>query len=60
VTVPYRTGLGIEVDMAALDAANDLYKKQGLGTRDDAIATQYLVSGSRFDNKKPCWFDEAG
>ncbi|WBQ18311.1 glucarate dehydratase [Sphingobium yanoikuyae] len=54
VAVPERPGLGIELDMDAVEAAHQLYNKYGLGARDDAMAMQYLVSNWTFDNKKPC------
>jgi len=54
VAVPDCPGLGVEIDMAALEAAHELYKSHGLGARDDAVAMQFLIPGWRFDNKKPC------
>jgi glucarate dehydratase len=54
IAVPQRPGLGIEIDMAALERANVLYRKHGLGARDDAVAMQYLIPGWTFDNKRPC------
>jgi glucarate dehydratase len=54
VDVPERPGLGVEVDLQALDGAHELYKAVGGGARDDAMAMQYLVEGWRFDNKRPC------
>ncbi|WP_050479182.1 glucarate dehydratase [Herbaspirillum rhizosphaerae] len=54
VDVPKTPGLGVEIDMEQLMAANALYKSKGLGARDDAIAMQYLIPGWKFDNKKPC------
>jgi len=54
VAVPDRPGLGIEIDMDALAAAHEVYKAHGLGARDDAVAMQYLISGWRFDRKRPC------
>jgi glucarate dehydratase len=54
VTVPDRPGLGIEIDMAQVEAAHRLYKNRALGARDDAVAMQYLVPGWKFDNKRPC------
>ncbi|NEX59846.1 glucarate dehydratase [Noviherbaspirillum galbum] len=54
VQVPKKPGLGVEVDMAQLEAAHRLYKEKGLGARDDAIAMQYLIPGWKFDNKRPC------
>jgi glucarate dehydratase len=54
VQVPQKPGLGIELDMAKVEAAHQLYLQHGLGSRDDAIAMQYLIPGWKFDNKRPC------
>jgi glucarate dehydratase len=54
VEVPKKPGLGIELDMAKVEAAHRLYMEHGLGARDDAIAMQYLVPGWKFDPKRPC------
>ncbi|GGJ96133.1 glucarate dehydratase [Pseudomonas matsuisoli] len=54
VQVPKKPGLGIEIDMDELAKAHELYKNMGLGSRDDAVAMQYLIPGWTFDNKKPC------
>ncbi|MCB1773048.1 MAG: glucarate dehydratase, partial [Gammaproteobacteria bacterium] len=54
VEVPQRPGLGVEIDMDQVQQAHELYRKQGLGARDDAVAMQYLVPGWTFDNKRPC------
>ena len=54
LAVPKKPGLGIEIDMAQLDAAHQLYKRHGLGARDDAQAMQFLIPGWKFDPKKPC------
>lgn len=54
VKVPNKPGLGIEIDMDAVLAAHELYKKECLGGRDDAMAMQYLIPDWKFDNKKPC------
>ncbi len=54
VTVPARPGLGIELDMAAVEQAHQLYLQKGLGARDDALAMQYLIPGWKFNNKMPC------
>ena len=35
-------------------AAHELYLEHGLGSRDDAVAMQYLVPGWEFDSKRPC------
>ncbi len=54
IAIPDRPGLGIEIDRAAIEAANALYRKHGLGARDDAIAMQFLIPGWTFDDKRPC------
>jgi len=54
VAVPKKPGLGIEIDMAALEKAHALYRAHGLGARDDATAMQYLIPGWTFNPKKPC------
>lgn len=54
VQVPKKPGLGIELDMAKVEAAHQLYMQHGLGSRDDAQAMQYLIPGWKFDNKRPC------
>ncbi|KAA0571638.1 glucarate dehydratase [Azospirillum sp. Sh1] len=54
VAVPQKPGLGVEIDMDELAKAHDLYKRHGLGARDDATAMQYLIPGWTFDNKRPC------
>jgi glucarate dehydratase len=54
VDVPQAPGLGIELDMDKVEAAHQLYLQHGLGSRDDAMAMQYLIPGWRFDPKRPC------
>jgi glucarate dehydratase len=54
IRVPDAPGLGIELDMAQLEAAHDLYKKQCLGARDDAVTMQQLIPGWTFNPKLPC------
>ncbi len=54
LAVPSSPGLGIEADMAQIEAAHKLYQKMGLGGRDDAAAMQFLVPGWKFDPKRPC------
>jgi glucarate dehydratase len=54
IDVPQRPGLGIDIDMAQVEAAHQLYLQHGLGARDDAVAMQYLMPGWKFDPKKPC------
>jgi glucarate dehydratase len=53
IEVPSRPGLGVEVDMDAIEAAHQLYLSKGLGVRDDAVAMQYFFPGWKFDNKRP-------
>ena len=54
VAVPKQPGLGVELDMAEVEKAHQLYLKHGLGARDDAVAMQHLIPGWRFNNKMPC------
>jgi glucarate dehydratase len=54
VRVPGRPGLGIEIDLPALERAHALYREHGLGARDDAAAMQFLIPGWAFDAKRPC------
>ncbi len=54
LTVPQKPGLGIELDMDQVEAAHRVYLQHGLGSRDDAMAMQYLKPNWRFDAKRPC------
>ena len=54
VQVPKKPGLGIELDMAEVEKAHQLYRQHGLGARDDAVAMQYLIPDWTFDPKRPC------
>ena len=54
IAVPEAPGLGIEIDMAQVDAAHRLYRDNNLGGRDDSVAMQYLIPGWTFDPKMPC------
>ncbi|MGJ7907562.1 enolase C-terminal domain-like protein [Actinopolyspora sp. H202] len=51
--VPERPGLGVELDEKRVEAAHELYQREGLGSRDDATAMRYLVPGWTFDPKRP-------
>ena len=53
IRVPRKPGLGIELDMAEVEKAHQLYKQHGLGARDDAAAMQYLIPGWKFNPKRP-------
>ena len=54
IKVPERYGLGVEPDMTEIEKAHELYKKHGLGARDDAAAMQFLVPNWTFNPKRPC------
>ena len=54
IAVPTAPGLGVQLDMAAVERAHSLYLQHGLGARDDAAAMQDLIPGWRFDAKRPC------
>lgn len=54
VNVPTQPGLGVELDMAAVNKAHQFYQSLGLGARNDALTMQYLIPGWTFDNKRPC------
>ena len=54
VDVPASAGLGVELDMAEVEAAHQRYLNMGLGARNDAVAMQFLIPGWRFDAKRPC------
>ena len=53
VQVPKKPGLGVELDMAEVEKAHQLYQQHGLGARDDAVAMQYLIPGWTFNPKRP-------
>ncbi|MGB4412068.1 MAG: enolase C-terminal domain-like protein, partial [Atribacterales bacterium] len=54
IQIPDKPGLGVEIDMDQVQKAHELYVKEGLDSRDDTIAMQYLIPGWKFDPKKPC------
>jgi glucarate dehydratase len=53
IRVPERPGLGVELDLDAIERAHELYLAKGLGARDDATAMQFLIPGWKFDAKRP-------
>ncbi|MGV3725253.1 glucarate dehydratase [Hydrogenophaga sp.] len=53
VQVPKKPGLGVELDMAEVEKAHQLYQQHGLGARDDAIAMQCLIPNWTFNPKRP-------
>ena len=54
VQVPKKPGLGVELDMAEVEKAHQLYQQHGLGSRDDAASMQFLIPNWKFDPKRPC------
>jgi glucarate dehydratase len=54
LTVPQRGGLGVDLDLDAVERAHDLYETMNLGSRDDAAAMQYLIPNWKFNPKRPC------
>lgn len=53
VAVTDAPGLGVDIDMKAIEEANKLYLSLPAGARDDAMAMQYLIDDWKFDPKKP-------
>jgi glucarate dehydratase len=53
IGVPDKPGLGIEIDMAQIELANQRYNTMGLGARDDSAAMQFLIPRWKFDAKRP-------
>lgn len=53
IAVPDKPGLGVELDLEQVVAANKLYQ-QAPAQRDDAAAMQLLRPGWRFNPKRPC------
>jgi glucarate dehydratase len=54
ITVPTKPGLGVELDMVEVEKAHQLYLKEGLGARNDAMAMQYLIPGWSFNPRASC------
>jgi glucarate dehydratase len=54
IAVPDQPGLGVELNMDHVEAAHQLYLREDLGARDDAMAMQYLRTGWIFNPKRPC------
>ncbi|MDL2353992.1 MAG: glucarate dehydratase [Pseudomonadota bacterium] len=53
VKVPSAPGLGVDLDMAAIESAHQVYRNMGLGARNDAVAMQFFFPGWQFDSKRP-------
>lgn len=54
LTLTERPGLGIDLDMDAIENARALFESMHLGARDDTAAMQFLIPGWKFDPKRPC------
>ncbi len=54
VALPKKPGLGVELDMDAVEVAHQLYLKHGLGSRDDAAGMQFMIPDWKFNPKMPC------
>jgi len=57
IKVPAKPGLGIEPDMERIGKAHQLYLAKGLGSRDDAMAMQYLIPGWKYDPKRNSMYE---
>ncbi|MDB5843085.1 MAG: D-glucarate dehydratase [Polaromonas sp.] len=55
VEVPKKPGLGVELDMAEVEKAHQLYRQHGLDARDDAAAMQSLIPNWAFNPKRPAF-----
>jgi glucarate dehydratase len=53
IEVPTQPGLGVKLNMDAVEAAHQLYLQHGLGARNDAMAMQYLIPDWTFNPKMP-------
>jgi glucarate dehydratase len=53
IAVPDQPGLGIEIDMAQIEAAHERFKGLQHGGRDDSVAMKFLIPGWTFDPKQP-------
>jgi len=54
IALPQRPGLGIDLDLDAIERAHQLYRSLGSGARNDAAAMQFLMPNWGFDPKRPC------
>ena len=54
IEIPDKPGLGIEIDMEQVLSAHEIYQRNCLGARNDAVGMQYLIPGWKFDPKRPC------
>ena len=54
IKVPGSPGLGVDLDMSAIERGHKLYSSVGHGARDDSVGMQFLMPGWQFHPKKPC------
>jgi len=54
IAAPKGPGLGVDLDLEAIEQAHQLYCRVGAGARDDSVCMQSLLPGWRFDPKSPC------
>ncbi len=54
LTLPQSPGLGVDLDLNAIENAHSLYESMHLGARNDAAAMQFLIPGWKFDPRRPC------
>jgi glucarate dehydratase len=54
ITAPKDPGLGVDLDIEAIEQAHELYRRVGGGARDDSVCMQSLLPSWRFDPKSPC------
>lgn len=54
VALPKKPGLGIELDMDAVEKTQQLYRAHRLGSRDDAVGMQHMIPNWKFRPKMPC------
>jgi glucarate dehydratase len=53
IEVPQLPGLGVELDLDAIERAHQLYTRNALGARNDAAQMQCLIPDWTFDPKRP-------
>ncbi len=54
IAIPECPGLGVSLDRERLQAAHELHRSLPASERNDAAAMQHLISGWKFDPKRPC------
>jgi glucarate dehydratase len=54
IDLPSEPGLGVRLNMSAVEEAHKLHQSLTGAARDDSVAMQSLIPGWRFDPKQPC------